>query len=285
MTSRGRAPAGALPSRIRPVTRVGAVLLLLASCCGVLACSSWAKFADGARDPEGTAVHPLLALILLHLKSGLAHRRVDFQQDVSRPGKFVGSHRALWFGRDHPVTMRNTEGDRAGWNGARGPSPSARAGAPVRLAAPSWILRTASPRTCMSPTPHGFTVRLYRLRSRTPLPSPRRTHTVRVRLSTDQKAGGSSPSGRTTCGNAFRAWTQIHTPMHRGPSNLLAVSGDRGGPCYSTTVDDLEKKDPSPPRSLDSSAWGFRSPLRHGLVHTGPRPPPPAASSPRAHSS
>src|SRR5919106_1866397 len=40
---------------------------------------------------------------------------------------------------------------------------------------------------------------------RTPLPSVSGTHTVQVDLTTDQKAGGSSPSGRTISGNAFRS--------------------------------------------------------------------------------
>jgi hypothetical protein len=39
---------------------------------------------------------------------------------------------------------------------------------------------------------------------RTPLAHPIGTHSVRVGLTTDQKAGGSSPSGRTTCGNAIQ---------------------------------------------------------------------------------
>src|SRR5919106_4934007 len=42
-----------------------------------------------------------------------------------------------------------------------------------------------------------------RLTGRTPLGLPSREHSVQAGLTTDQKAGGSSPSGRTTCGNAI----------------------------------------------------------------------------------
>jgi hypothetical protein len=56
-----------------------------------------------------------------------------------------------------------------------------------------------------------------RLPGRTPLALPSATHTVQAGLTTDQKAGGSSPPGRTTCGNSTWVPAIVVMPMIEDP--------------------------------------------------------------------
>ena len=79
-------------------------------------------------------------------------------------------------------------------------------------------LSAACPAPCFRRSPFLAGI-VQRLTARTPLTSLSTTRSVQAGLTTDQKAGGSSPPGRTTCGNAFLAWT--HSVP--GPPRLEAL--------------------------------------------------------------